>query len=255
MSVKELLKEIRKNNIDLRLSGESLRVGSDSNMIPEGILNLIRENKQVIIEYLKEKTVKAEKETGIKPTESPDGCYPLSTPQRRLWVLSQFAEASVAYNIPAVYVFEGTLDITALSASFSALIERHQSLRTVFRETVTDDIVQYIKSTEETAFTLSCTDLRQHENIASVAEELIQAELAMPFDLVNGPLIRASLYQLSNSKWILCCAMHHIISDGWSMGILIKELLLFYQSFSTGTGNLPAPLKLQYKDYASWQQS
>ena len=176
--------------------------------------------------------------------------YPLSSSQRRLWVLSQFGEANIAYNMPGVYVFEGVLDRDALDHAFASLIERHESLRTVFGEDEDGDVRQFIKTPEEAGITITYRDLRQEQHL----QEIVRQELLQPLNLSSGPLLRAILYRVEDEKWVFAYSLHHIISDGWSMNILIHELLLFYNGYVREERLTLAPLRIQYKDYASWQQ-
>jgi len=180
--------------------------------------------------------------------------YPLSSSQRRLWVLSQFEEANIAYNMPWVYVFEGDLDKPSLEQAFTTLIERHEILRTIFKEDAQGQVRQWIQTVEDIGFKITYKDVRKEKKQAEKIREIVQAECIKPFNLATGPLLRASLYQVENDKWIFTCTMHHIISDGWSMNVLIKELLLFYNAQTKGESNALSPLRIQYKDYAAWQQ-
>jgi len=181
--------------------------------------------------------------------------YVLSSSQNRLWLLSQFEKGSIAYNIPGVYVFDGQLDQPALKSAFDRLLERHEILRTVFKEVTPGEVRQFIKPPEKTGFSIGYRDLREQQGEQDVLRRLIQEEVVIPLDLEKGPLIRAVLYQLADDKWVFTYVMHHIISDAWSMGILIKELLLFYNTYIKGMSLPAAPLRIQYKDYATWQQS
>ena len=175
--------------------------------------------------------------------------YVLSSAQRRLLVLSQFEGANEAYNMASVYVIQGALHIEALRSSFFALLARHEILRTVFREDVTGMIRQFIMPANQCGFELLYHDLPEAVMAASI-QELV----GKPFDLSKGPLIRAAIYRTEAESLILACNMHHIISDGWSMGILIRDLFAFYRSYANGQPvDLPV-LRIQYKDYASWQQ-
>jgi amino acid adenylation domain-containing protein len=191
--------------------------------------------------------------TAITPVGQ-KACYELSSGQRRLWVLSQFEESSVAYNMPGVYVFEGELNKEALAFAFNRLIDRHESLRTVFKQDVAGNVKQYIRLPEDCDFKLNTKDLRLDEAKDKTVKAFTQDMLNAPFDLSEGPLMRAGLLQLENSKWILVYALHHIISDGWSIGIMMSELLQLYANAVTGKKSTLEPLALQYKDYAAWQQ-
>jgi amino acid adenylation domain-containing protein len=180
------------------------------------------------------------------PTAAIQNGYVLSSSQRRLWVLSQFGEGSIAYHVPGVYVFEGTLDVTKLEAAFNALITRHENLRTIFKEDEEGEIKQFILSPEETGFSISFNDLRNED----VVKEQVGLFAGTPFDLKSGPLLRAGLWQIGDNKWVFMYVLHHIISDGWSMNVLIKELLHYYNN----EPDQLSPLRIQYKDYAVWQQ-
>ncbi|WP_254640141.1 non-ribosomal peptide synthetase [Chitinophaga sp. GbtcB8] len=188
------------------------------------------------------------------PLVNPQPAYALSAAQRRLWVLSQFEEGSIAYNMPGVYVLEGQLDEAAFSTAFDQLITRHEILRTVFKENEQGDVQQYILSPEAAGFAITFQDLRKENCQPADIKQLVQAVTQVPFNLSAGPLMRAVLYQLTDAKWLLSFTMHHIISDGWSMGILVNELSKLYNAQINGEQLALTPLSIQYKDYAAWQQ-
>ncbi|MFC0513439.1 amino acid adenylation domain-containing protein, partial [Mucilaginibacter angelicae] len=164
---------------------------------------------------------------------SPD--YVLSSSQRRLWVLGQLSEANVAYNMPGVYEFRGELDAALLSSGFSRLISRHEVLRTVFRENGSGDVRQYILSPEELGFHMKEYDFRGDEDAQEQVKEEVREFVNESFDLAEGPLLRALLCRLSEDRWVFAYVMHHIISDGWSMEVLIGEVLGYYNSGKAGS--------------------
>lgn len=180
--------------------------------------------------------------------------YPLSAAQRRLWVLSQFPEGNRAYNMPEAYVLEGDLNFHAFEYSFQKLIERHESLRTIFKEDENGEIQQFITPFDEVEFKLPLIDFTKKENKEEQIKQIVQEEFNVAFDLSNGPLIRAVLIQIEENKFLISCNMHHIISDGWSMSVLIKDLLQFYNNAVKGYIDEIKPLPIQYKDYVIWQQ-
>ncbi|HVI44929.1 MAG TPA: amino acid adenylation domain-containing protein [Chitinophaga sp.] len=184
-----------------------------------------------------------------------DDAYPLSSSQRQLWMLSQFADVSMAYHMPGVYVFEGELDIVALQYAFNKLIARHESLRTVFREDGAGDVRQQVRTPEEMAFSIEVKDISHENNKNEKARAIVQEEILHPFDLAAGPLMRAGLLLMEERKWLFVFVIHHIVSDGWSTFILINELMLLYNSRINGTDDGLTPLRIQYKDYAVWQQA
>ncbi|MFN8886832.1 MAG: condensation domain-containing protein, partial [Cyclobacteriaceae bacterium] len=184
---------------------------------------------------------------------APQAGYPMSSAQRRLWVLSQFEEGSIAYNIHAAYSFVGNLDKTALEYSFSRLFDRHEILRTVFREDDGGEIKQFVLEAKALNFNIRYDNLSELEDKERTIGLILREEYLKPFDLAQDCLVRVRVIQTDAQNWIFSCTVHHIISDGWSMDILMSELLMLYASYNT-TESIPlTPLKIQYKDYASWE--
>jgi amino acid adenylation domain-containing protein len=190
----------------------------------------------------------------LKPSERKDGeTVELSFAQQRLWFLDQLEPGSDFYNIPVALRLKGELDVAALEQSLSDIIARHESLRTTFAS-VEGQPVQVISPPN--AFKLSVCDLSalpsQRAEIEAAA--LRDAEARLGFDLSEGPLLRVELVRLSRDEHLLLLTMHHIIADGWSMGILVREVAALYEAHRGGTAaELPA-LKIQYADYAVWQR-
>ncbi|AMP99731.1 Nonribosomal peptide synthetase [Pedobacter cryoconitis] len=180
--------------------------------------------------------------------------YVLSSSQRRIWILSQFEDGNLAYNVPGAYVFDEELNIDVLQYAFTCLIDRHEILRTVFMENEQGELMQFIMTGEDLGFTVNIVDLRSFKENDNRLREMVENDFSLPFNLVKGPLLRATLYQVEDKKWVLSYVTHHIISDGWSMGVLMRELLNFYGSQLNGTPALLPELRIQYKDYAVWQQ-
>ena len=166
---------------------------------------------------------------------------PLSFAQQRLWFLDQMAGPSPTYNLPVALHLQGLLNITALETALNEIIQRHEALRTTFP---TLEGVAY----QQIAPTLTLTLPLIEATPSDYKYDLTQAA-RQPFDLATGPLFRAILYRLSETEHVLLLNMHHIISDGWSIGILIEELLTQYYGQP-----LPA-LAYQYADFAMWQRN
>src|SRR5207245_2450670 len=141
---------------------------------------------------------------------------------------------NIAYNIPGAYIFEGNLDLAALAYSFKQLQERHEILRTIFKEDEQGRIRQFIQLADAASAKLNCMDLRLQAGQEEKVKALVQEEISRPFLLSEGPLLRVHLYQVEDTKWIFTYVMHHIISDGWSMDILINEMSLFYNAYVKG---------------------
>ncbi|WP_459167324.1 condensation domain-containing protein, partial [Pectobacterium brasiliense] len=180
---------------------------------------------------------------------------PLSFAQQRLWFLAQLdPAASQAYHLPAALRLSGQLDRPALTAALDGLMARHESLRTRF--TSLDGQPAQQISPDTLGFSLACHDLRELDEAARTTRvaELAEQEARAPFDLTQGPLIRGQLLQLDDDTHVLLLTQHHIISDGWSIGILARELAALYQAAREGHDAQLPPLPVQYADYAVWQR-
>jgi len=180
---------------------------------------------------------------------------PLSWAQQRLWFLDQLdAAAGAAYHMPAGLRLSGALDRTALRATLDRVVARHESLRTTF---VLDngEPVQRIAD-EGVGFALIEQDLSTLDEAGQRREvDRVSAEFfSQPFDLARGPLIRGRLLALAPNEHVLLINQHHIISDGWSIGVLVREVGALYEAHSQGHEDPLQPLTLQYADYAAWQR-
>ena len=178
---------------------------------------------------------------------------PLSFAQERLWFLDQLQPGSTMYHIPEVYGFPGPLNVTALEQSLNEVVRRHEILRTTFA--VRDGLpVQIIA--EPGASILARIDLRNDDpaDRAAGVQRLMAHAAATPFDLTQGPLLRAVLVELGDAEHVLLITMHHIVSDGWSMDIFVRELTQIYDAFSAGRPSPLPELPIQYVDYAQWQR-
>lgn len=252
MNVSEFLKRIRNNNIDISINGDKIQVHSDE-QIPSSILEELKANKAKILTYFKDSMNDAS--PMLIENAALSESYPLSSSQKRLWMLSQFEEASVAYNMPGFYEFNGDLDIVSLERALKTLIERHEILRTVFKEDASAEVRQFIRTMEELEFRLVCEELKESGDQQELIKCIVQQEIEKPFDLSNGPLLRVRLLKVSSNKYVFSYVMHHTISDGWSLRIIMKELMVLYTAFCEGSENPLLPLRIQYKDYSVWQQS
>ena len=182
-----------------------------------------------------------------------EGAVPLTMTQEHLWGLDQLLPGAPFSNMPYAVRLTGALNVTALEESFNEIIKRHEALRTTFT-TVAGQPVQVIAPTRR--LPLPVEDLRALPQVEreSTAQRLIRAEALYFFDLENGPLLKVRLLRLSEQEHILLLTMHHIISDGWSWGVLLHELTVLYNAFSQGHASpLPEP-PIQYADYAHWQR-
>jgi amino acid adenylation domain-containing protein len=178
----------------------------------------------------------------------PDGDRPLSFAQERLWFLEELDPGTTTYVIPVALRLRGTLDRLALERSLREIVRRHEALRTTFA-VVEGRPVQRVTGKAED-FALSVTEGIGEADL----RRLVGAELCRPFDLERGPLLRASLLALGESDHALVLVFHHIVADGWSMGVLARELSALYEAFHHEKPSPLAELSIQYPDLAVWQR-
>ena len=178
---------------------------------------------------------------------------PLSFAQQRLWFLDQLEPNSPAYNIPVRVRISGTLNVGALEKSLSEVIRRHESLRTVF-EKKNGEAVQMVSTGK--AFIVPLVDLEclTEEQQSTEAKKLTEAVAQLPFDLAGGLLIRVCLLRLNSKEHVALLTVHHIVSDGWSMTVLLREVAALYEAFSAGKPSPLPDLLIQYADFAMWQR-
>ncbi|HVR99166.1 MAG TPA: amino acid adenylation domain-containing protein, partial [Thermoanaerobaculia bacterium] len=181
-----------------------------------------------------------------------DGALPLSFAQQRLWFIDQLEPGSPLYNIPASLRVEGPLDAAVLALTLGEIVRRHEALRTVFAVSQGTP-VQVIQPAEP--FLLPVVDLSALPENEDLARTLAAAEAARSFDLAHGPLLRGLLLRLSERDHAVVLTMHHIASDGWSMGVLVREVAALYPAFAARRPSPLPELPVQYADFAVWQSS
>ncbi|WP_165760207.1 condensation domain-containing protein, partial [Niastella populi] len=184
---------------------------------------------------------------------TPQASYPISDAQRRLWVLSKFEGGSIAYNIPGSTYLNQDIEIENFKRAIDATIDRHEILRTVFREDESGEIRQWVLEREALGFSIDYQDFRQEADKKEKAEAYIAADAYLAFDLENGPLLRAALLQVEEKEYVFYFNMHHVISDGWSMEVLSKDIFQYYEAYKTDKKPEIKELRIQYKDYSAWQ--
>jgi amino acid adenylation domain-containing protein len=177
---------------------------------------------------------------------------PLSFQQSRLWFLDQLVPGSAAYNIPATVRLTGRLSVAALERALDEVTRRHETLRTVFAADDGDPAQVILPHSSRELPIVDLRDLNTSERDAEV-ERMAREEAERPFDLAHGPLLRAKLLRLRDDEHVFLLTMHHIISDGWSMNILVRELAAAYDSMSAGRAPMLPELPIQYADFALWQ--
>jgi len=179
--------------------------------------------------------------------------FPMSFAQQRLWFLDQLERDSAFYNIPAAVRITGPLEVSVLERSLNEIVRRHEALRTTFA-TVQGEPVQLIAPHAEVRLPVRDLTALGEQAREQEVQRLVREEARCPFDLSRGPLLRVSVLKLAEHCHVLLLNMHHIISDGWSIGVFFQELAAFYGAFSWGEAAPLPPLPVQYADYALWQR-
>ena len=179
--------------------------------------------------------------------------FPVSFAQQRLWFLDQLEPGNAVYNVSTALRLRGPLQVTALEQSLHEIVRRHETLRTTFA-VVDGNPVQCIAPYP--TVTLPVVDLLEEPATEREAQvhRLITEETQRSFDLARGPLMRTTLFRLGTEEHILVLALHHIISDGWSRRILLRELAVLYEAFATQKPSPLTELPIQYADFAVWQR-
>ncbi|MBA3442908.1 MAG: glycosyltransferase, partial [Pyrinomonadaceae bacterium] len=215
--------------------------------------NLSSARLELLARRLKKKSVGGLKTVTAIPRRSGTDAIPLSFVQQRLWFIDQLEPGNPAYNNTDAFRLTGRLDREALERTINEIVLRHEALRTTF-PTADGKPVQLVAP--ELSVPLPLTDLSRvpAAEREPQARRLVAEESQRPFDLARGPLVRANLLRLGEEDHILLLALHHIVSDGWSGGVLFREITLLYKAFSAKTPSPLGELEVQYADYAVWQR-
>ncbi len=180
---------------------------------------------------------------------------PLSFAQQRLWFLDRLVPGNAAYNISAAFTLTGALDIGALERSVRTVVARHEALRTVFIAGANGEPVQRVRAAGGDGFAPEFADLSKEAAPVAAARRVAAEEAARPFDLALGPPIRVRILQLAPHEHAVVCTLHHIVSDGWSTGVLIREIGAHYAAATGGRPEALPALAVQYGDFAAWQRA
>ena len=253
MKTVEFLSYLRSLDINIFVEGEILRCNAPEGIITPELRAEISHKKAEIVSFLKAANrTSSFTPAPIVPMER-DGNLPLSFAQQRLWFLDQLVPNNPFYNVPAALRLTGSLNLTALQQTFNEIVRRHEALRTTL-VVVSGQPVQRIAA----AFHLpiNVLDLRNlpQESRQTEANRLTAQEAQRSFNLSNDLLLRVTLLQLDDAEYLLMLNMHHIVSDGWSIGVLIQELGALYTAFASEKPSPLPPLSIQYADFAKWQR-
>ncbi|MCX6581054.1 MAG: amino acid adenylation domain-containing protein [Candidatus Aminicenantes bacterium] len=238
MTIIEFIAGLKKLQINIQLADGQLKINAPKGTLTPVLLNELKERKEELIDFLKSTQTHVKSDyASIEPVEKKD-YYILSPAQKRIYILQQMEADSTGYNMPMVIPLTEELDKQRLETAFNELIDRHESLRTSFT-IIEDEPVQRIYDN---------VDFRLDDIDSGSAGDIIK-NLVRPFDLSRAPLLRVALIRIDSSRPVLFVDTHHIMNDGVSHSILARELMELY------TGRELPTLRLQYKDYAEWQNS
>ncbi|MEG3972253.1 amino acid adenylation domain-containing protein [Microcoleus sp. T2B6] len=249
MTAVDFLALLKNLGIKICREGNQLRYRAPKGVMTSNLKEELLERKTKIIEFLKE----AQNTVILTPQRiklvNRNNDLPLSFPQQRLWFLYQLDNRNPFYNESCQFRIVGVLNVAALEQSINEIIRRHEALRTIF--TMVDElpVQQIILSLNINLPVRDLQGLKEAE-----IQQIITQKVRQPFDLSKPPLLRFSLLRLESEYHLLILTLHHIIIDGWSMGILIEELSALYQAFSSGSANPLPELAIQYGDFTVWQR-
>jgi aspartate racemase len=253
MTAAELLSKLRSLKIRLRADNGKLLCDAPNGALTNELRAALSERKEEILALLDQINAAARRrEPPLQPIPR-DGDVPLSFAQQRLWFIDQLEPGSALYNVPKAFRFRGALDVASLERSLNEIVRRHEVLRTTF-SAVDGRPVQKISPSLTVALPVADFTDRLGSEREDEALGLINEEARRPFDLAVGPLLRAFLVRLAAEDHILLLTLHHVVSDGWSMGILNRELSALYDAFCNGRPSPLAALPVQYADFAQWQR-
>ncbi len=224
----------------------------DSLKLARRFIGLPLEKRQLFLQALQKEGVDFSRFPIPAGVEAEDR-QALSYAQQRMWFLWQLDPASGAYNLPGAVRLKGALDITAMEQAFASLVARHETLRTVFQRQADERLLQVAIEPELAVEQLDLSHLAPEAREQAVNDAAISQSL-LPFDLANGPLLRVQLLRLDAHEHVLLLTLHHIVSDGWSMNVLIDEFIRFYDAHERNQAPQLLALPIQYSDYALWQR-
>ncbi|HEX9986362.1 MAG TPA: amino acid adenylation domain-containing protein [Thermoanaerobaculia bacterium] len=251
LNLLELLKE---RKIVVSAVDGVLKVKAPKGAINAEVDGLLKLHKQELLEFLVRKSAQRAGDDGaaLVPVQRGEASI-TSFPQQRLWFVDQLEGGSAQYNIPAALRLRGRLDEDALQRALDTIVERHEILRTTYRGE-NDAAMQVVQPARPVS--MRRIDLTSVEAAARDAQvqTLAREEGATSFDLASDLMLRVTLVRLAAQEHVLLFTMHHIASDGWSMGVLVKEFVTLYGVYTHGDANPLPPLPIQYADYAYWQR-
>ncbi|MFJ9449146.1 amino acid adenylation domain-containing protein [Herbaspirillum sp. NPDC101397] len=253
-SVEQLIVQLAELGVTLACTGNDLRVRGPAGALSPALRAELGARKAELVAHLQSSSIPAATSSFPELARSAvqRTTAPLSFNQRRLWFLDRLEGGGSAFVIMAGWRLQGTLDLPALERAFGTLTARHELLRSVIRD---DGVEPELHILPIVPFSLSVEFPAPGSRPDAAEQALLAREAALPFDLTVAPPLRVSLLQLTSRDHVLTLAMHHIVSDHWSMGVLINELGMLYALETDASSLQPTALAIQYSDYAVWQRA
>lgn len=250
----DLLNTLASLDIQLRRENGTLKCNAPAGVMSPDIRERIAAHKEELLAHFRQQEISSEPDgEHILPVSRDDGIVPLSFSQRRLLVLEEFAGVGAAYILPAVLRLRGSIQVNHLRAALGKIITRHEVLRTLMRFDEGSFCGSVVSDPE---IPLSIIDLQgiKSEQQQREIERNIDLTIQTPFELSKDLPLRTSLIKIREAEYVFIVAFHHSVADGWSIGIFQRELAAFYNELVQGGAGQQEPLKIQYADYAAWQQ-
>jgi len=245
-TIAKLLLTLKQLDISLKVQNNQLKVFNEKGHLTRELLTQLKTRKQEIIDFLTNTGMISFDEIPCLETLP---SYETSHTQKRLWFLQQLENAKTAYNVPGVYRILGDLDVSALQCSLNAIMIRHEILRTTFKQE-NGRIRQIVH--QNMSFQITVIDLINVPQQQEKIQMCLQQNLETVFDLSQFPLFRFQVIMIEPKETLIAFNIHHIICDERSLQIFFDEFFLLYRKYANGTEEELQPLKIQYKDYASW---
>ncbi len=250
MNVYTFLEELKSKEVQLNLKNGKLEVQAPEGVLTSDLVERLKESKEDIIALLQH-TGTEENVQEISVVAKKD-YYPVSFSQNRLWVLDQFDQVATVFNMAVQYRLNGTIDEKLFAQTFEILVERHEILRTRFIDK-NGQPYQYVLENAAEGISFENLDYSHNENSNQLAQNKATEIAETKFDLYKHALLKVALIKVAEEQYFLSLCIHHIISDEWSMNILVRDIIAIYSGLKNDKKAVLEPLRIQFKDFASWE--
>ncbi|KAB8151548.1 hypothetical protein EZY14_017790 [Kordia sp. TARA_039_SRF] len=251
METKEIIEFLEEKNIKVKLANATeLDIKAPKGVVTKEIITMLKKHKDDLIAHF---SIFDTNNDIIKKVIHEDKGYPLSYSQKKMWILSQIEDRSLAYTLSDVLFIPNNIHKDLLEKAIIATIERHETLRTIFKKDAKGEPQQWIQPIERINYTLNYTDLSTVSDTETFIDKYVKKDMDIAFDLSKDILIRTHLFQVSPTQFAFYYILHHVITDGVSMDIIIRDVLEYYRAFVENKNVSLPELRIQYKDYVVWQ--